>query len=126
MKKAILALLLTACAIPVESETIGTTEQALDECKTEADCAFIPTKPCSRPACDDGVCVQENTPDGELANAIQLHGDCRKTVCVGLVATTIAEPHDYPFAASKCERSYCRGLKPVVVKLGCLDPSAPE
>lgn len=118
--------LLTACALPAETEPVSETSQAIEECATVYDCGFIPTKPCSQPACVGGFCVQQNTPNGELANAIQVHGDCRKTVCNNLQPIVVAEAKDIPFPPWECARSYCRGLTPVVVPLPCLDPSAPE
>lgn len=127
MKQCIIILLtLNACVAMSETDRIAETEQALDKCETVIDCSFIPVAPCSRPACDNGVCIQDNTPNGEPADVFQAHGDCITLVCDKLDVVIMAEPHDIPFPPWECAKSFCRGTLPVVVELPCIDPSAPE
>lgn len=114
-----LAIALASCSALAESETTSVEAWPLDNCDSAADCSFIPTTACSRPACFGGVCVQFNTPNGEPADTPQHHGDCKTFVCWNLAVIAVAEPHDPPFLPGPCVTSYCRGAVPVIVKRDC-------
>lgn len=106
---------LTSCAAPL-AEPTGEASDATEAC----DCSALPTTPCSRPACDDGVCYLDHTPDGEPADVDQPHGDCMTAVCVGLRVVQAYEPHDRPTLPDGCLTSLCTPFGPVWVERdGC-------
>lgn len=128
MKQCVLLAILTinaGCLAMPEAEHTEEVEQALDKCESVFDCSFIPVAPCSRPMCAEGVCIQDNTPNGEPADVPQIHGDCITLTCDKLDVVITAESHDIPFPPWECARSYCRETLPVIVELPCIDPLPP-
>lgn len=101
MRQLAALLLLTSCALP--TEPVGEAADAAEPC----DCSALPVTPCSRPACDDGVCYLAHTPDGDLADVEQPHGDCLTSVCVGLTVVEVYEPHDPPVLPDGCVVALC-------------------
>lgn len=103
-RTALLACLaaLAGCISPT-AEPIGEAADAAEPC----DCSALPVTPCSRPACDNGTCYLEHTPDGEPADVDQPHGDCATAVCVGLRVVQAYEPHDAPMLPDHCLVALC-------------------
>jgi hypothetical protein len=79
-------------------------------CTAAADCEETTT--CKVRTCNGGTCGVANKPDDTVASSLSAN-DCKKSVCMAGVATTVADPMDEPLPdMNPCTTEACNGVTP--------------